>query len=177
MAEVRGNPVLSRNSANFRDPKVFRYRGAHGPYWVMAAVEAQQQKVILYRSNDLKSWDLFSAFGPANADGGEWECPDLFPLPVDGNPENIKWVLIVNVNPGAVAGGSGGQYFIGQFDGSSFVPDNDSLAAPSGLSALSDPRTSLPLCSNAYGWTGAATATPPSLSTTPPITDASSSAG
>ena len=140
-SKYEANPVLTRKSANFRDPKVFRYRGDNGPYWVMVAVEAQQQKVVLYRSNDLKSWEFLSDFGPANADGGEWECPDLFPLPVDGNPGKIKWVLIVNVNPGAVAGGSGGQYFIGHFDGTSFIPDDGSLAAPSGLSALSGPRT------------------------------------
>ncbi|WP_115788891.1 glycoside hydrolase family 32 protein [Arthrobacter silvisoli] len=144
-----GNPVLTRNSANFRDPKVFRYHGEHGAYWVMAAVEAQQQKVVLYRSEDLKSWDFLSDFGPANADAGEWECPDLFPLPVDGDPENTKWVLIVNVNPGAVAGGSGGQYFVGQFDGVRFLPDDGSLAAPAGVSSLADPRAAaaaLPQC-------------------------------
>lgn len=133
-----GNPVLTRNSAHFRDPKVFRYEDAFGSCWVMVAVEAQHQKVVFYRSADLKTWDFLSDFGPANADAGEWECPDLFPLPVDGDPENVKWVLIVNVNPGAVAGGSGGQYFIGDFDGVRFVPNAGSLAAPSGVSALGD---------------------------------------
>ncbi|TQJ34669.1 glycoside hydrolase family 32 protein [Arthrobacter sp. SLBN-122] len=133
-----GNPVLTRNSAHFRDPKVFRYEGKHDPCWIMVAVEAQHQKVVFYRSEDLKSWDFLSDFGPANADAGEWECPDLFPLAVDDDPENIKWVLIVNVNPGAVAGGSGGQYFVGEFDGIRFVPDAGSLAAPAGVSALGD---------------------------------------
>ena len=83
---------------------MFRYQGDHGYFWVMVAVEAQHQKVVFYRSEDLKSWDFLSDFGPANADAGEWECPDLFPLAVDGDPDNIKWVLIVNINPGAVAG-------------------------------------------------------------------------
>jgi levanase/levanbiose-producing levanase len=133
-----GNPVLTRNSAHFRDPKVFRYQGEHGACWIMVAVEAQHQKVVFYRSEDLKSWDFLSDFGPANADQGEWECPDLFPLAVDGDPDNVKWVLIVNVNPGAVAGGSGGQYFVGHFDGARFIPDAGSLAAPAGLSSLSD---------------------------------------
>jgi fructan beta-fructosidase len=132
------NPVLTRNSANFRDPKVFRYQGDHGDCWVMVAVEAQHQKVVFYRSEDLKSWEFLSDFGPANADAGEWECPDLFPLAVDGDPANVKWVLIVNINPGAVAGGSGGQYFIGHFDGARFLPDAGSLAAPAGVSALVD---------------------------------------
>jgi sucrose-6-phosphate hydrolase SacC (GH32 family) len=132
------NPVLARNSAHFRDPKVFRYEGGQGTCWIMVAVEAQHQKVVFYRSDDLKTWDFLSDFGPMNADQGEWECPDLFPLAVDGDPDNVKWVLIVNVNPGAVAGGSGGQYFVGQFDGARFVPDASSVAAPAGVSALGD---------------------------------------
>jgi fructan beta-fructosidase len=135
-----GNPVLTRNSAHFRDPKVFRYQGHAGDFWVMVAVEAQHQTVVLYRSEDLKTWEFLSDFGPANADAGEWECPDLFPLAVDGDPDHIKWVLIVNVNPGAVAGGSGGQYFVGDFDGVRFVPEPGSLAAPAGLSSFPDPE-------------------------------------
>jgi len=135
-----GNPVLTRNSAHFRDPKVFRYEGDQGAGWVMVAVEAQHQKVVLYRSEDLKSWDFLSDFGPANADAGEWECPDLFPLAVDEDPDNIKWVLIVNINPGAVAGGSGGQYFVGHFDGVRFTPDPGSVVAPAGLASLPDPQ-------------------------------------
>ena len=138
--KYEANPILTRNSANFRDPKVFRYQGEQGACWVMVAVEAQQQKVVFYRSDDLKSWDFLSDFGPANADAGEWECPDLFPLAVDGDPDTIKWVLIVNINPGAVAGGSGGQYFIGHFDGARFLPDAGSLAAPGGVSAIADPE-------------------------------------
>jgi levanase/levanbiose-producing levanase len=138
--KYEGNPVLTRDSANFRDPKVFRFQGDQGAYWIMVAVEAQHQKVVLYRSEDLKSWDFLSDFGPANADGGEWECPDLFPLAMDGDPDDIKWVLIVNVNPGAVAGGSGGQYFIGHFDGVSFTPDPTSIVAPEGLASLPDSK-------------------------------------
>ncbi|PRB40585.1 glycosyl hydrolase family 32 [Arthrobacter sp. MYb23] len=132
------NPVVTRNSEHFRDPKVFRYQGGEGSFWVMVAVEAQQQKVVFYRSEDLKTWDFLSHFGPANADTGEWECPDLFPLAVDGDPQNIRWVLIVNINPGAVAGGSGGQYFVGHFDGVHFLPDAGSVVAPAGISSIED---------------------------------------
>jgi fructan beta-fructosidase len=118
--KYQGNPVLDRASADFRDPKVFWYDGAAGRYWVMVAVEAVQRQVVLYKSADLKSWEHLSTFGPANATGGVWECPDLFELPVDGNPEDRKWVLIVNINPGGIAGGSAGQYFLGAFDGVTF---------------------------------------------------------
>ncbi|RAM38921.1 glycoside hydrolase family 32 protein [Arthrobacter globiformis] len=115
-----GNPVLDRASADFRDPKVFWYDGEAGSYWVMAAVEAVRHEVVLYKSADLKSWEHLSTFGPANATGGVWECPDLFELPVDGDPGNTRWVLVVNLSPGGIAGGSAGQYFLGTFDGVTF---------------------------------------------------------
>ncbi|HCX83805.1 MAG TPA: glycosyl hydrolase family 32 [Micrococcales bacterium] len=118
-----GNPVLDRGSANFRDPKVFRYDGPAGEYWVMVAVEATEHRVVLYRSDDLRTWDYLSDFGPANSTGGIWECPDLFELPVDGDPADTRWVLVVNLNPGAVGGGSGGQYFVGDFDGTTFTSE------------------------------------------------------
>nr|WP_232331384.1 GH32 C-terminal domain-containing protein [Agromyces laixinhei] len=123
--KYEGNPVLDRDSANFRDPKVFRYEPETGdPYWVMVAVEALEHQVVIYRSEDLKTWTHLSDFGPANSSGGIWECPDLFPLAVDGDPANTKWVMVVNLNPGAVAGGSGGQYFVGDFDGTTFTSES-----------------------------------------------------
>jgi levanase/fructan beta-fructosidase len=87
----------------------------------MVAVEATDFEVVFYKSHDLKDWELLSSFGPANATGGVWECPDLFPLPVDGDPENLKWVLTVNLNPGGPNDGSAGQYFVGDFDGTTFT--------------------------------------------------------
>lgn len=122
--KYEANPVLDRGSANFRDPKVFWYEGETESYWVMVAVEATDHKVVLYRSDDLRGWDYLSEFGNANSVAGIWECPDLFELPVDGDENNTKWVLIVNLNPGAVAGGSGGQYFVGEFDGVTFTSES-----------------------------------------------------
>lgn len=129
-----GNPVLNRDSANFRDPKVFWYDNpSGGGYWVMTAVESQDHKVVLYKSGNLKDWTALSEFGPANATGGQWECPDLFPLAVDGDKNNIKWVMVVNINPGGVAGGSAGQYFVGNFDGTTFTSETEPAAeAPAG---------------------------------------------
>jgi fructan beta-fructosidase len=137
------NPVLNRNSANFRDPKVFWYDApGGGGYWVMAAVEATEHKVLLYKSANLRDWSLLSEFGPANATGGLWECPDLFPLAVDGDPANVKWVMVVNVNPGGVAGGSAGQYFVGDFDGTTFTSQtteaSDALPAGTPLAGFND---------------------------------------
>jgi fructan beta-fructosidase len=117
-----GNPVLDIGSAEFRDPMVFR----HGPTgrWVMVVVLAAEKKVRFYGSADLKSWERLSDFGPAGATGGVWECPNLFPLPVEGRPGTTRWVLKVDVNPGSVSGGSGGQYFVGTFDGKAFTNES-----------------------------------------------------
>jgi sucrose-6-phosphate hydrolase SacC (GH32 family) len=116
-----GNPVLDRDSRDFRDPRVFRYHPASGPsYWVMVAAMAVEHRVVLYRSDDLRDWTYLSTFGPANSIGGLWECPDLFPLAVGGDGRT-EWVLIVSVNPGGVAGGSATQYFLGEFDGVTFT--------------------------------------------------------
>ncbi len=48
----------------------------------------------------------------------------LIELPVDGDPRNTRWLLKVGLNPGALQGGSGEQYFVGRFDGRRFVNDN-----------------------------------------------------
>ncbi len=122
--KYEGNPVLDIGKENFRDPKVIWYEPEEK--WVMVVALPVDHKVQFYESKDLKHWEFLSEFGPAGATEGVWECPDLFPLPVDGNPERMKWVLVVNLNPGAVAGGSGGQYFIGTFDRGRFIPQDSS---------------------------------------------------
>lgn len=116
-----GNPVLDIGSDEFRDPKVFWHGGDDG-HWVMVAVEAVAKRVVVYTSPDLLRWTFASHFGPAHAVGGVWECPDLFPLTVEGTTET-RWVLIVSMNPGGIAGGSGAQYFVGDFDGTAFTPE------------------------------------------------------
>ena len=125
-----GNPVLDIGSSNFRDPKVFWYEPGHE--WLMTVALSDQHKVSFYSSPDLKNWKHLSDFGPAGAAGGTWECPDLFPLPDPSNPGKQKWVLMVNLNPGGIAGGSGVQYFIGDFDGTTFTSDDKPYTPPSG---------------------------------------------
>lgn len=119
-----GNPALDIGEGDFRDPKVFWHEASKR--WVMAASLSKQQKARFYGSSDLRTWELLSEFGPAGVrdQNALWECPDLFELPVEGKPGQKRWVLIVNINPGGVAGGSGGQYFIGKFDGKTFTNDN-----------------------------------------------------
>ena len=117
--QFAGNPVLDVKMADFRDPKVFWHESTSR--WVMTVALPTEKKVHFYASPDLKAWKYVGEFGPAGATEGLWECPDLFPLPVDGG--GSKWILIVNINPGGPAGGSGCQYFVGTFNGETFTPD------------------------------------------------------
>lgn len=99
-----GNPVININSKDFRDPKVQWYEPTKS--WLMTVSLSAQHKVRFYGSPNLKDWTLLSEFGPAGGTAGVWECPDLFPLTVEGTDEK-RWVLAVNMNPGSIAGGSG----------------------------------------------------------------------
>lgn len=125
-----GNPVLDLGMKDFRDPKVSWHEPTRR--WVMTVSLPTERKVRFYGSTNLKTWTQLSEFGPAGSTSGIWECPDLFPLaqPQDGK---IRWVLIVNIGSGAPAGGSGCQYFVGDFDGTQFTLDaNHPKARPGG---------------------------------------------
>jgi fructan beta-fructosidase len=37
---------------------------------------------------------------------------------------NTRWVLFVSINPGGPQGGSATQYFVGEFDGKNFIPQD-----------------------------------------------------
>jgi fructan beta-fructosidase len=120
--KYEGNPVLDLHLKDFRDPKVFWHEPSHK--WVMVAALPTEHKVRFFGSTDLKHWTTLSDFGPAGATSGVWECPDLFPLPLEGEPGQTRWMLSINLNPGGPAGGSADQYFVGQFDGTTFVNAN-----------------------------------------------------
>ena len=116
------NPVLDLKMTDFRDPHVFW--SAAGSRWVMAVALPNEHKVLFYGASDLKHWSKLSEFGPAGAVGGQWECPTLAELPVDGSPTRTRFVLKIGLNPGGLQGGSGEQYFVGTFDGTKFTNDN-----------------------------------------------------
>jgi len=122
--KYEGNPVLDHPDPEFRDPNVFWY--APEQKWVMSVALSPEHTIQFYESTDLKNWTLLSEFGPAGATGGIWECPALFKVPIDGSNRS-QWVLQIDLNPGAVAGGSGGQYFVGSFDGTTFTPREASV--------------------------------------------------
>lgn len=115
-----GNPILTSQERDFRDPKVFWY--APDKHWVMILAVGQEMQI--FSSKNLKEWKKESSFGAKQgAHGGVWECPDLVQLPVEGSKEK-KWVLICNLNPGGPFGGSAAQYFVGTFDGKKFTNES-----------------------------------------------------
>lgn len=121
--KYRDNPVLSdERFPDFRDPKVFWHKPTE--QWVM--ILASGQMVSIYHSPNLRDWTFASQFGEGEGSHlGVWECPDLFELPVDGDPERTKWVMIVSIgNVPEIVEGSRTQYFIGDFDGTTFRNDS-----------------------------------------------------
>ena len=110
-----GNPVITFNAPDFRDPKMFWHESTNK--WIV--VLAVGQEVQFYSSKNLKEWKYESSFGReyGNHDG-VWECPDMLCF-------GDKWVLLLNINPGGPFGGSATQYFVGTFDGSKFVCEDN----------------------------------------------------
>lgn len=115
-----GNPILTADIPDFRDPNMFWNDEIKAWNLIMAC----GQEMRLYSSPNLIDWTEESRFGQGlgNHDG-VWECPDLMKLPIEGTSES-KWVLICNINPGGPAGGSATQYFVGDFDGHKFTVDD-----------------------------------------------------
>ena len=110
------NPVIKNKlKKDFRDPKVFWHQKTGK--WIMVLVAGD--RVELYNSPNLKKWNYLSEFGAERGShAGVWECPDLFPIEAE---EQEYWILKVDVQKGSIAGGSGGQYFVGHFDGENFI--------------------------------------------------------
>ena len=109
--KYEGNPVLKGDIADFRDPKVFWDEQTNR--WMM--ILACQQEVRFYSSINLRDWTYESSFGANYGEhSGVWECPDLIRL-------GDHWVLLLNINPGGPFGGSATQYFVGNWDGTTFT--------------------------------------------------------
>ena len=114
-----GNPVIPEPDplGDCRDPKVFW----HEDHWVLLL--AAKDKVLFFSSPNLKDWQLTGEFGNGfGSTEGVWETPDLFLLPV--NASDSRWVLTVGLGKGSHAGGSGTQYFVGEFNGKTFTSEN-----------------------------------------------------
>ena len=118
--KYEGNPVVgasqlyTEGSDNARDPKIFWFSPTQGRnpyakdgYWVMVLFEGDA--LSIYSSSNLKDWERHSSIQ------GFHECPELFPLTIDGDPKNIRWIMY----------GANGEYHIGVFDGKNFTPETE----------------------------------------------------
>ena len=118
--KYEGNPVITAPQ-ECRDPKVFWNEEAG--CWNCVLVSPLEYEAWFYTSPDLKNWTKVSEFGGHGNTSEIWECPDMIKVK-DPQTGKTKWVLIININPGGPAGGSATQYFVGDFDGKTFVCDS-----------------------------------------------------
>ncbi|HEU5068781.1 MAG TPA: immunoglobulin domain-containing protein [Verrucomicrobiae bacterium] len=110
-----GNPVVV-HAGTGRDPHLLWY--APSNYWVMAVYDdAGGNGVQFYSSPDFRHWTFRSKIY-----NGFFECPDLFPLAVDGDTNNVQWLLC----------DASSSYQLGEFDGVKFTPATPKLAGNRG---------------------------------------------
>ena len=108
-----GNPVLAHAH---RDPKVIWY--APQRKWVMVLYgppddsSLPEHCYLLFESKDLLHWEKLPGEIP-----DMYECPDMFAMPLDGDPANRKWVVV----------GGDGTYLVGTFDGERFHAETEKL--------------------------------------------------
>lgn len=118
--KYEGNPVLGESqesavgSDSARDPKLFWFSPTRGRdpqakdgHWVMVLFEGNSLNI--YTSDNLRDWEKHGRID------GFHECPELFPLAVDGDPDNVRWIMY----------GASGVHHIGAFDGKHFTPETE----------------------------------------------------
>jgi fructan beta-fructosidase len=119
--EYPGNPIITHHG---RDPKIIWYEP--GQKWVMIlyhevdGVEFNPENEALAKSigyqildsTDMKHWTVRD-FLP-----GYFECPELFELPVSGQPGVKKWVIL-----GCLWQKFCSAFVVGAFDGQKFKPE------------------------------------------------------
>ena len=100
------NPVLKHVRGENRDPKVVW----HAPTrrWIMA-LYLDKDQFAFYASPDLKQWEHLQDLSVP----GRSECPDFFPMAVEGDETDVKWVWTA----------ADAQYLVGSFDGTRFTPE------------------------------------------------------
>jgi fructan beta-fructosidase len=102
------NPVIAAKKGTggtSRDPVVFWYK----PDQSWRLVQYESPGFAFYKSSTLTEWEFLSKMD------GFYECPDIMEMPVDGQAENKKWILI----------DGNGSYFIGKFDGTKFIKESE----------------------------------------------------
>ncbi|MCC6355863.1 MAG: glycoside hydrolase family 32 protein [Verrucomicrobiae bacterium] len=109
------NPILRTRDCQDRDPKVFFHAPTRA--WIMVLslsrnnADREAATFGIFRSKDLRRWELAQEVGPG---AWYWECPDMFEMPLDGDPARTKWLLLRG----------SGEYILGAFDGHRFTPES-----------------------------------------------------
>jgi fructan beta-fructosidase len=103
-SKYANNPVIANVEGDNRDPKVIWY--APGNKWVMV-FWLSHNDFGFFSSTNLVNWTQNSTF----TFPGVIEVPELFPLPLDNNTNNLKWIFYAGA----------GHYYVGQFDGDAFT--------------------------------------------------------
>ncbi len=98
-----GNPLIPFLAKENRDPKIVYH--APSDRFIMA-LYLEGHEYGLFASEDLLTWQLFQVIALEE----DWECPDFYPLALDGDPHKCKWVLC----------GAFDRYLVGEFDGYAF---------------------------------------------------------
>ena len=115
MTDYEGNPVLTHQGARIDTPRPFWYEPTKR--WIAPTYDFFTDKngkklraVGFYSSENLKDWKFESRVEQDKWGDELCGCVDFFQLPVDGDPENKKWVMIM----------IDGSYIVGTFDGHTF---------------------------------------------------------
>ncbi|QEC52668.1 levanase/fructan beta-fructosidase [Anseongella ginsenosidimutans] len=111
--------VVHRISRDNRDPKVIWHEPT-GKWTMVLYVERDggQHTMQFLTSPDLKNWTQSSMVkGGIGDDRYLFECPEFFEIPIEGSPDETKWILT----------GADSQYAIGTFDGKTFRPETERL--------------------------------------------------
>lgn len=113
--------TIDEDLGRIKDPKIF----FHDPTqkWIMLATT--DQKVHFLESSDLLNWKHLSMFGPAGNTNLQWENPELIQVPSEDKPGAGSWLLSITSGHPEKPGFSAVQYFLGQFDGTSFFSETD----------------------------------------------------
>ena len=156
------NHVLVGTTSNCRDPKAFWHEPT--ARWVMLLTEGHH--LAFFASPNLRDWLPLSTLRlPRPPEVDAFECPDLFSLPVEGQPGMSKWVLTTSYLSGTNFAPQGfglceQQYFVGEFDGVAFhleaglAPPKRLGTGPDEYAALTWPRQASPARTLLIGWMG-----------------------
>jgi sucrose-6-phosphate hydrolase SacC (GH32 family) len=104
-----GNPVLAHIAGSNRDPHVIWHEPTR--QWIVVLYKDVDNTFCIFSSPNLKEWTHLQDFEMP----GCIECPDFFPIALDGNASQIKWVFTA----------ANGHYLVGDFDGRHFAPTQE----------------------------------------------------